>query len=127
RRSQFRHNGRRELPVAFHFVYRRFRFVAYYKRQPSFPHLFHRLIGSPSLRRVADEIEGKSEVRIYKQDWTPRCACEHGLLTGESGSVRRTFTSKKIGSVVFGDPVCNGILCSLYSRPNSHEAGPPVV
>jgi hypothetical protein len=28
---------------------------------------------------VADEIEGKTEVRIYKQDWTPRCDLEFQL------------------------------------------------
>lgn len=67
------------LDIEFDQAHRTFRFVAYYKQQPSFPHLFHRLIGSPSLRRVADEVEGKSEVRIYKQDWTPRCDLEFQL------------------------------------------------
>ena len=67
------------LDIEFDQEHRRFRFVAYYKQEPSFPHLFHRLIGSPSLRRVADELEGKSEARIYKQDWTPRCDLEFQL------------------------------------------------
>lgn len=50
----------------------RFRFVAYYKQEPSFPNLFNRLIESPGLKKVADELEGKTERRIYKQDWRPR-------------------------------------------------------
>ena len=29
--------------------------------------------------------------------------------------------------MVFGNPVCDGILCGVCSRPNSHEAGPTVV
>lgn len=37
------------------------------------------MIGSPSLRRIADEIEGKAEIRIYKQDWTPRSDLEFQL------------------------------------------------
>jgi hypothetical protein len=67
------------LDIEFGVTNRRFRFVAYYKQEPSFPHLFHRLIGSPALRRVADEIEGKKEIRIHKQDWTPRSELEFQL------------------------------------------------
>jgi hypothetical protein len=64
------------LDIEFDTVHRVFRFVAYYKQQPSFPHLFDRLIGSPALRKVADEIEGKQNIRIYKQEWKPREAME---------------------------------------------------
>lgn len=60
------------IDIEFDKIERQFRFVAYYKQEPSFPHLFRRLIGSPSLRRIADEIEEKKERRIYKQDWKPR-------------------------------------------------------
>jgi hypothetical protein len=67
------------LDIEFDQSNRKFRFVAYYKQQPSFPHLFHRLIGSPALRRIADEIECKKEIRIYKQDWTPRSELEFQL------------------------------------------------
>jgi len=49
-----------------------FRFVAYYRQEPSFPCLFERLVESPGLKRVADELEGKKEKPIYKQDWRPR-------------------------------------------------------
>jgi hypothetical protein len=51
---------------------RHFRFVAYYRQEPSFPGLFERLIESPGLKRIADELEGKKERRIYKQNWRPR-------------------------------------------------------
>lgn len=47
------------LDIEFDKEQRVFRFVAYYRQRPSFPHLFERLIGSPSLRKVGDEIEGK--------------------------------------------------------------------
>ena len=56
-----------------------FRFVAYYRQQASFPHLFERLIGSPALRKVADEIECKNTTRIYKQNWKPRSELEFEL------------------------------------------------
>lgn len=69
-----------EFPdIEFDRTKRNFRFVAYYCQQPSFPHLFRRLIGSPALRKVADEIEGKTEIRIYKQDWKPRSDLEFEL------------------------------------------------
>lgn len=67
------------LDIEFDTVQRVFRFVAYYKQQPSFPQLFERLIGSPALRKIADEIEEKRDVRIYKQDWKPRDAVEFEL------------------------------------------------
>lgn len=67
------------LDIEFDQSRRMFRFAAYYKQEPSFPHLFHRLIGSPALRRVADEIEGKKECRIHKQDWAPRSELEFQL------------------------------------------------
>ncbi len=60
------------LDIEFDKRKREFRFVAYYKQEPSFPSLFARLIGSPSLRKVADEVEGKKGGRIYKQDWKPK-------------------------------------------------------
>lgn len=49
-----------------------FRFLAYYKQEPSFPNLFQRLIESPGLKRIADELEGKKEKRIHKQEWRSR-------------------------------------------------------
>ncbi|SRR6266436_1924647 len=67
------------LDIEFDKSRRLFRFVAYYKQEPSFPHLFQRLIGSPALRKVADEIERKGEIRIYKQDWKPRSDLEFEL------------------------------------------------
>lgn len=67
------------LDIEFDKTQRAFKFVAYYKQQPSFPHLFKRLIGSPALRKVADEIEGKADTRIYKQDWKVRSDLEFEL------------------------------------------------
>src|SRR5262249_33303404 len=51
---------------------RQFQFVAYYTQAVSFPNLFARLIGSPTLRRISDELEGGKEKRIHKQDWKAR-------------------------------------------------------
>jgi hypothetical protein len=49
-----------------------FHFVAYYYQKPSFPHLFNRIIGSPALSLIDDEIHEKEEHRIHKQDWNDR-------------------------------------------------------
>jgi hypothetical protein len=67
------------LDIEFDKQQRVFRLVAYYRQQASFPHLFERLIGSPALRKVADEIECKSEKRIYKQNWKPKSELEFEL------------------------------------------------
>jgi hypothetical protein len=67
------------LDIEFDNARRQFRFVAYYRQQPSFPNLFHRLIGSPALLKVADEIEGKEDPRINKQSWKLRTELEFEL------------------------------------------------
>ena len=48
---------------------KQFIFTDHYKHEPMFPELFKRLSGSPSLKVVQDEIFGKGEFRIHKQDW----------------------------------------------------------
>ena len=60
------------LDIEFDKSNRLFRFVAYYKQDPTFPDLFERLIGSPALQKISEELEGKGNERIYKQDWKPR-------------------------------------------------------
>jgi hypothetical protein len=67
------------LDIEFDKQRRVFKFVAYYRQEASFPHLFERLIGSPALRKVADEIERKADLRIYKQNWKPRSDLEFEL------------------------------------------------
>jgi hypothetical protein len=67
------------LDIKFDKQQRLFRFVAYYRQQASFPQLFDRLIGSPALRKVGDEIECKEGVRIYKQSWKRRAELEFEL------------------------------------------------
>jgi hypothetical protein len=67
------------LDIEFNQQRRIFKFVAYYRQEASFPHLFERLIGSPALRKVADEIERKPDVRIYKQNWKPKSDLEFEL------------------------------------------------
>ncbi len=56
-----------------------FRFEAYYRQEPTFPELFKRLIGSPRLKQVDDELGKKGPVRIYKQSWKPREMLEFEL------------------------------------------------
>jgi len=48
---------------------KQFIFTDHYKHAPMFPELFKRLAGSPSLKVIQDEIFGKGEFRIHKQDW----------------------------------------------------------
>jgi hypothetical protein len=60
------------LDIEFDHERRAFRFVACYMMRPAFPHLFKRLLGSPAIKTIEDEIEGKSARRIHKQDWKPR-------------------------------------------------------
>ena len=49
-----------------------FYFTAHYKQKPSFPELFKRLIGSPIIHKIDDELENKDAFRIYMQGWKPR-------------------------------------------------------
>ena len=67
------------LDIEFDTQNRAFRFVAYYTVTPSFPNLFKRLVGSPALRRIEDEVQGKEEDRIHKQDWKPRSELEYEI------------------------------------------------
>ena len=60
------------LDIEFDPSKREFRFTAHYTQKPSFPNLFQRLIGSPSLKQVADEIDGVKKERIHKQNWKSR-------------------------------------------------------
>jgi hypothetical protein len=60
------------LDIEFDKLSKTFHLNAHYTHQPQFPELFRRLTYSPVLKRVGDELEGKDEFRIYKQDWRPK-------------------------------------------------------
>jgi len=60
------------LDIEYDEANREFHFHAYYRQAASFPNLFERLVESPGLKRIADELEGKKELRIHKQEWKPR-------------------------------------------------------
>ena len=60
------------LDIEYDFRNRNFRFSAYYTQKPSFPELFKRIVGSPTIHKIDDELEDKSSFRIYSQDWRPR-------------------------------------------------------
>ncbi|XMB72429.1 GIY-YIG nuclease family protein [Mycoplasmatota bacterium WC30] len=60
------------LDIEFDFNNRRFIFTDYYKHKPDFPLLFENLVGSPSIKRIDDQIHSKKGLRIYHQDWKSR-------------------------------------------------------
>ena len=60
------------LDIEFDHKRRIFRFVANYTMRPGFPHLFKRLLGSPAIKSIDDELSGKGTHRIHKQDWKAR-------------------------------------------------------
>ena len=60
------------LDIEFDYKARQFIFTPYYIQKPEFTELFKRLAHSPPLKKIYDELLGKSELRIYKQDWKPR-------------------------------------------------------
>jgi hypothetical protein len=67
------------LDIEFNKKKREFLFVAYYKQEASFPNLFERLISSPVINKIADELEDKKEDRIYKQNWKKREELEYEI------------------------------------------------
>jgi hypothetical protein len=67
------------LDIEFDYSNKFFKFVAYYTQEPSFPSLFSRLIGSPSIARVDDEVHSKKGHRIHKQDWKPKEDLEYEI------------------------------------------------
>ena len=66
---------------------KRFIFTAHYKHEPLFPDLFKNLAGSPALKVIEDEIEGKSKFRIHKQDWKLK-----DKLETEMGALNSIYT-----------------------------------
>ncbi|XUX00956.1 MAG: GIY-YIG nuclease family protein [Dehalogenimonas sp.] len=64
------------LDIEYDKINRTFLFSAHYTQKPSFPELFKRLIGSPMLHKIDDELNGKNVFRIYPQDWKPRSLLE---------------------------------------------------
>ncbi len=67
------------MDIEFDGIKRLFKFEAYYYQEPSFPELFKRLIGSPTLQQIDDEVHDKGIKRIYKQSWRPREQLEFEL------------------------------------------------
>ena len=64
-----------------------FIFTAHYKQESIFPSLFGNLVGSPALKNIEDEIGGKDEFRIHKQDWK-----ERKDLDTEIGAINTVYT-----------------------------------
>ena len=60
------------LDIEFDSSNKNFIFTPHYTQKPSFPELFKRLIGSPSLKKIDSESISKSKNKIYKQDWKHR-------------------------------------------------------
>lgn len=55
--------------------------TSYYTQKPSFPELFRRLVDSPTIEKIDDELNSKDDFRIYKTDWKHRSE-----LQGEIGA-----------------------------------------
>jgi hypothetical protein len=64
------------LDIEFDGASKTFDLKAYYSQRPSFPALFRRMIDTPPLKRMRDELDGKLALRIHKQNWKPRAEFE---------------------------------------------------
>jgi hypothetical protein len=82
------------LDIEFDSSRRHFKFSAHYQQQPTFPNLFHRLVESPALKNVYDEIEGKVGARIHKQNWQKRTAVAFELYVGQAADLRSRLREK---------------------------------
>jgi len=60
------------LDIEYDITNKMFNFTAHYIQKPDFPELFKRLIGSPILHKIDDELMEKEPFRIYQQGWKPR-------------------------------------------------------
>lgn len=60
------------LDIEFDEKNRRFLLAAHYTQRPTFPELFRRLVTSPVIKRIDDEVYEKKDFQIYKQDWRER-------------------------------------------------------
>ncbi|WP_127484306.1 GIY-YIG nuclease family protein [Paenibacillus ehimensis] len=67
------------LDIEYDYVNRRFYFTAHYTQKPIFPELFKRMVDSPVLRSIDDELHCKPDIRIHKQHWKPRAEFETEL------------------------------------------------
>lgn len=67
------------LDIEYDDLNRIFLFTAYYKQKAGFPELFKRMLGSPTLHKIDDELSGKGAFRIYMQEWKPREALDYEL------------------------------------------------
>jgi len=67
------------LDIEFDSDQRVFKLSSYYYQEPSFPELFSRLIGSPALQKVDDELHKKGPKRVYKQGWKNREELEYEI------------------------------------------------
>jgi len=104
------------LDIEFDPQNRAFRFVAYYTVQPSFPNLFNRLVGSPALRRIEDEVQEKEENRIHKQDWKSRSELEYELglqMSSTCCTTVRRSSSTWVKRKIWSSDCCSRTLQSL--------------
>jgi hypothetical protein len=60
------------LDIEYDRTKRRFLLAAHYRQKPTFSELFKRLVGSPALHAIDDELTKKPKHRIHKQEWKPR-------------------------------------------------------
>ena len=75
------------VDIEFNPIVKEFILTAHYKQEPIFPQLFGNLAGSPALKNIEDEVKGKVDFRIHKQDWK-----ERNKLNTEIGAVNAIYT-----------------------------------
>lgn len=88
------------LDIEFDTGNRQFILTAHYTHEPMFPELFSNLAGSPALKVVEDQISGRKDFRIHKQDWKPR-----EKLETELGALNVIYTlcDRKNKSIYVGE------------------------
>ena len=75
------------LDIEYDYSSKVFYFTSYYTQKPSFPELFKRLVKSPVIKSIDDELNNKNRLSIYKQDWKPR-----GEFESEIGAKNVIYT-----------------------------------
>jgi len=60
------------IDIEFNSSIKTFHLTAHYQQKATFPLVFQKLVSSPAIKKVDDELELKSDHRIHKQDWKPR-------------------------------------------------------
>ncbi|WP_092159293.1 GIY-YIG nuclease family protein [Maridesulfovibrio ferrireducens] len=67
------------LDIEFDCDLKMFIFTEHYSQKPIFPELFKRIVSSPKVKEIDDEVRGKLS-RIYGCKWKPKCELDTELI-----------------------------------------------